>query len=159
MKEEEFEMQGKRRDQYEKAAKGCVWSIGMLFIASLLMLLLTIITGCSPKIIEHEIVKHDTTYVEKLCRDSIYMHDSIYVHEYTQGDTVYRERDRWHYAWRDRLVHDSIYIAQRDTITNTEIREVERELSGWQWFQIWAGRIALILAAGCFAYITIKSKT
>ena len=132
----------------------CFWC----FVGMVLMALVGLLSGCSPRIIEHEIVKHDTTYVEKLRRDSIYMHDSIYVHEYTQGDTVYRERDRWHYAWRDRLVHDSIYIAQRDTITNTEIREVERELSGWQWFQIWAGRIALIIAAAFLVWLIIKQK-
>ena len=56
------------------------------------------------------------------------------------------------------LVHDSIYIAQRDTITQTEIREVERELSGWQWFQIWAGRIALIIAAAFLVWLIIKQK-
>lgn len=133
----------------------CFWC----FVGIVLMALVGLLSGCSPKIIEHEVVKHDTTYVEKLRRDSIYMHDSIYVHEYTKGDTVYRERDRWHYAWRDRLVHDSIYLAKTDSIFIVKTREIEHPISGWQWFQIWAGRIALILAAGCFAYITIKSKT
>ena len=133
----------------------CFWC----FVGMVLMALVGLLSGCSPKIIEHEVVKHDTTYVEKIRRDSIYMHDSIYVHEYTKGDTVYRERDRWHYAWRDRLVHDSIYLAKTDSIFIVKTREIEHPISGWQWFQIWAGRIALILAAGCFAYITIKSKT
>ena len=136
------------------AAMTVVWLLMLAFI----FLVCVVVAGCSPKIIEHEVVKHDTTYIEKMRRDSIYMHDSIYVHEYTKGDTVYRDRDRWHYGWRDRLVHDSIYIAQRDTITQTEVREVERELSGWQWFQIWAGRIALIVAAGCLAWLVIKHK-
>ena len=136
------------------AAMTVVWLLMLAFI----FLMCVVVAGCSPKIIEHEVVKHDTTYIEKMRRDSIYMHDSIYVHEYTKGDTVYRDRDRWHYGWRDRLVHDSIYIAQRDTITQTEVREVERELSGWQWFQIWAGRIALIVAAGCLAWLVIKHK-
>lgn len=136
------------------AAMTVVWLLMLAFI----FLVCVVVAGCSPKIIEHEVVKHDTTYIEKMRRDSIYMHDSIYLHEYTKGDTVYRDRDRWHYGWRDRLVHDSIYIAQRDTITQTEVREVERELSGWQWFQIWAGRIALIVAAGCLAWLVIKHK-
>ena len=114
------------------------------------------VSSCSPKIIEHEIVKHDTTYVEKLRRDSIYMRDSIYVHEYTQGDTVYRERDRWHYAWRDRLVHDSIYIAQRDTLREIQEIRVPAEISGWQWFQIYAGRLAIAAGAALIIGLVIK---
>lgn len=136
------------------AAMTVVWLLMLAFI----FLVCVVVAGCSPRIIEHEVVKHDTTYIEKMRRDSIYMHDSIYVHEYTKGDTVYRDRDRWHYGWRDRLVHDSIYIAQRDTITQTEVREVPAEISGWQWFQIWAGRIALMVAAGCLAWLIIKHK-
>ena len=128
------------------------------FIGLVVLALVGLLSGCSPKIIEHEVVKHDTTYIEKLRYDSIYKHDSIYIREYQKGDTVYRERDRWHYAWRDRLVHDSIYIAQRDTIKQTEIREVERKLSGWQWFQIWAGRIAICLVGLLLLWLIIKHK-
>ena len=127
-------------------------------IKSFIITMCLVCVGCSPKIIEHEVVKHDTTYIEKLRYDSIYKHDSIYIREYQKGDTVYRERDRWHYAWRDRLVHDSIYIAQRDTIKQTEIREVERKLSGWQWFQIWAGRIAICLVGLLLVWLIIKHK-
>ena len=35
------------------------------------------------------------------------------------GDTVHITTDRWHTRWRDRILYDSIYIAQRDTVTVT----------------------------------------
>jgi hypothetical protein len=102
--------------------------------------------------------KHDTTYIEKMSRDSIYMHDSIYIHEYTKGDTVYMERDRWHYGYKDKLVHDSIYISQRDTIVNVESITVPAAISGWQWFQIYAGRIALVLVLIGIVILIVKHK-
>lgn len=122
----------------------------------LIVIAIMALCGCSPRIIEQEVVKHDTTYIDRLRHDSIYKHDSIYVHEYQKGDTIYVDRDRWHYGWRERVIRDSIYITQRDTITTTEIREVERELSGWQWFQIWAGRIAFALVGLLVIYLIIK---
>ena len=59
-----------------------------------------------------------------------YVHDSIYIDrwhkEYVKGDTVFVRdsvfRDRWHY----KQLHDSVYIAQTDTITNTIVQEVEK---------------------------------
>lgn len=127
-------------------------------IKSFIITMCLVCVGCSPKIIEHEVVKHDTTYIEKLRRDSIYMHDSIYVHEYTKGDTVYRERDRWHYAWRDRLVHDSLYFVKTDSVFITKTREIEHPISGWMWFQIWAGRIAIFLVGLLLIWMIIKHK-
>ena len=91
----------------------------------------------------------------KIQIDSIYVNDSIYIRELIQGDTVKITTDRWHTRWRDRILYDSIYIAQRDTVRVTDIKEVPRKLSGWQWFQIWAGRLALIaimLTAGVIIY-------
>lgn len=41
--------------------------------------------------------------------DSTYRRDSIYIHEYTRGDTVYL--DRWRDRYRDRIITrtDTIY--------------------------------------------------
>jgi hypothetical protein len=135
-------------------------SVAAFWAAAALLLIAfgLLCTGCSPRIIEQEVVKHDTTYIEKMSRDSIYMHDSVYIHEYTKGDTVYMERDRWHYGYKDKLVHDSIYISQRDTIVNVESITVPAAISGWQWFQIYAGRIALVLVLIGIVILIVKHK-
>ena len=126
-------------------------------LAAIIALLIALFFGScrSVRVIEKEVIKTDTVLTTKIQIDSIYINDSIYIRELIQGDTVRITTDRWHTRWRDRILYDSIYIAQRDTVRVTDIKEVPRKLSGWQWFQIWAGRLALIaimLTAGVIIY-------
>ena len=126
-------------------------------LAAIIALLIALFFGScrSVRIVEKEVIKTDTVLTTKIQIDSIYVNDSIYIRELIQGDTVKITTDRWHTRWRDRILYDSIYIAQRDTVRVTDIKEVPRKLSGWQWFQIWAGRLALIaimLTAGVIIY-------
>ena len=126
-------------------------------LAAIVALLIALFFGScrSVRVIEKEVIKTDTVLTTKIQIDSIYINDSIYIRELIQGDTVKITTDRWHTRWRDRILYDSIYIAQRDTVKVTDIKEVPRKLSGWQWFQIWAGRLALLaimLAAGVVIY-------
>lgn len=65
--------------------------------------------GCSKKIyIPVESVK--TEYETLHVRDSIYLKDSVYIHE--KGDTVFI--DRWRTIYKEKLIRDSINI--RDSI-------------------------------------------
>ena len=126
-------------------------------LAAIIALLIALFFGScrSVRIVEKEVIKTDTLVSTQIQRDSIYINDSIYIREVVAGDTVKITTDRWHTQWRDRILYDSIYIAQRDTVRVTDIKEVPRKLSGWQWFQIWAGRLALIaimLTAGVIIY-------
>ena len=126
-------------------------------LAAIIALLIALFFGSckSVRVIEKEVIKTDTVLTTKIQIDSIYVNDSIYIRELIQGDTVKITTDRWHTRWRDRILYDSIYIAQRDTVRVTDIKEVPRKLSGWQWFQIWAGRLALIaimVATGVIIY-------
>ena len=134
-------------DADDAADGGCMSLI--CYTAALLLFILAciLLSGCSPKVIENTIVKTDTCYVEKWRRDSIFQHDSIYVHEYTKGDTVYRDKIQWLTKYKEVFLRDTAYISRTDTITNTKIEKVEKALSGWQWFQIWTGRIVIIALA------------
>lgn len=129
-------------DQYDD--NGCLAPTCYAAILIIFILACVFLAGCSPKVIENTIVQHDTCYVEKYRRDSIWQHDSIYVHEYSKGDTVYRDRDRWITKYKEMFIRDTAYISRTDTITQTKIQQVKKTLSGWQWFQIWAGRLVLI---------------
>ena len=95
-----------------------------------------------------------TEYRNTIARDSIFLRDSIFVKE--KGDTVFLERYR--YMYRDRILRDSLIV--RDTIRvpyPIEVaKEIKKPLSGWQNFQIWCGRIALIVALLCIACFARK---
>ena len=91
------------------------------------MCLLFVICSCrTVKYVPVETVKVDTTYINKLQRDSIYMLDSVYVKE--KGDTVLIEK--YKYLYRDKLVRDTLYMAKTDSIQVPY--PVEKELTKWQ---------------------------
>ena len=125
------------------------WEPGALLLALLLsVILLTLASSCSPRIVEHIRYQHDTTYVVR--RDSVrfYDRDSIYIRE--KGDTIYKYVEKWRY--RDRVRVDTFYRTRVDSVAveHTKIVEVEKPLSGWRKWQIGAfwwlcGAVVLLL--------------
>lgn len=98
------------------------------------LLLCALISGCKSsacgvKDVDIEIW-HDTTYITKLQRDSIYLRDSIYHEIIQKGDTVFVNTDRWHTAYKEKLRVDTCYIAKTDTVTKT-ITVMEKK-TWWQ---------------------------
>ncbi len=106
------------------------------------MCLLLVCSCRTVKYVPIETVKVDTTYINKLQRDSIYMLDSVYVKE--KGDTVLIEK--YKYLYRDKLVRDTMYISKADSIQVPY--PVEKELTRWQQFRMdfggWAMCIVVI---------------
>ena len=107
------------------------------------MCMLFVICSCrTVKYVPVETIKVDTTYINKLQRDSIYMLDSVYVKE--KGDTVLIEK--YKYLYRDKLVRDTLYMAKTDSIQVPY--SVEKELTRWQQFRMdfggWAMCIVVI---------------
>lgn len=104
------------------------------------MCMLFVICSCrTVKYVPVETVKVDTTYINKLQRDSIYMLDSVYVKE--KGDTVLIEK--YKYLYRDKLVRDTMYISKADSIQVPY--PVEKELTKWQQFRMYFGGWAMCI--------------
>lgn len=103
---------------------------GIIMAAALLL------TACKTRerIVMVETVRTDTAYITRHQRDSIWLHDSIYMKEYMSGDTVYLLRDRWHTKYVEKQVHDTTYIATHDTVPDPYPVEVEvpAQLTWWQ---------------------------
>ena len=103
------------------------WMIAYIISACIIAL---IFCGCTTtKYIPIETVRdvyHNTT---DTIRDSI--RHTVYVNQYSKGDTIYN--DRVEYLYKDRWkVHDSIVI-QRDSIPYPVevIKEVEKPVTPW----------------------------
>ena len=88
-------------------------------------LLVLAVAGCSPKIVERIVVRHDTTTVHHM--DTTYRRDSVYIREWMKGDTVYVDRFRDRYVFRDRW-RDSVSVREVHDTTAVEVR-VEKSLS------------------------------
>ena len=130
---------------------GCVFSIIVVFILCLFL------CGCTTtKYVEVEKVRIDSTYITKHQRDSIWLHDSVFVKD--KGDSVWVER--WHTKYIEKQIHDTLIQATHDTIP--VICEVEKEvpaqLSSWQKLLIKAGYLALAAFIACIIYTIIKIK-
>lgn len=73
-----------------------------------------------------ESVRTEIQYKDRLQRDSIHVHDSIYIRN--NGDTIFV--DRWHTEYKDRFLHDTTYIHKTDSVQVPY--PVEKSLSRWQ---------------------------
>jgi hypothetical protein len=90
--------------------KACFWSIVGMVVMIIIALLFCSCT--KTEYITVEKVRTDTTYINKVQRDSIYLHDSTFVK--VDGDTVWIER--WHTKWQNHLEHDTVYKARTDSV-------------------------------------------
>lgn len=81
--------------------------------------------SCSPRIIEH--TKTEYVYRDRVVRDSLYLHDSIYVKEYVKGDTVFSQKYVYKYIYKDKYRTDTLLREVHDT-TRIPV-QIEKPLS------------------------------
>lgn len=118
--------------------------IATLVIIALMGLLLS---SCrATKVVTVERVRTDTTYITKQQRDSIFLRDSIYLHEWTKADTVYLLQEKYHTKYIEKITHDTIYQSRVDSIPvpYEVIKEVPRKLSVLQKSLITAGILSIL---------------
>ena len=125
---------------------------GLLALMVVLILLPILSAGCSPKIVERIVVQHDTTTVHH--RDTTYHRDSIYIREWMKGDTVYVDRFRDRYIFRDRW-RDSVSVREVHDTTAVEVK-VEKNLSWSQKAKIGAFPWILLALIGAVLWIFRK---
>lgn len=122
-----------------------------LFVGALIGLIVVFFASCTTeKIVTVEKVRTDTTTVTKWKRDSVWLHDSVFVKE--KGDSVLVEK--WHTKYIEKVSHDTLFQATHDTIPQPYPveKEVPAKLSWWQSLRIWIGNIFLLLLAACVGY-------
>lgn len=122
--------------------------------AILIILLMSAIWSCrTTEYVPVEIVKTDTTYINKIQRDSIYQLDSIYILD--RGDTILITKTK--YLYKDRLVRDTVYKSKIDSIQVPY--PVERKLTKWEQLRLdiggWAmgGFIVMIIFLIFYTYV------
>ena len=83
----------------------------------------------------------DTMYISKVQRDSIYLHDSTFIHE--KRDTIYFEK--WHTKYIEKMLHDTTYVATHDTIPQPyEVVKKEKYTPKFVKFLAWLGGISIL---------------
>ena len=81
-----------------------------LFFGLLACLLLA---GCrTVKYVPVPSVSVDSVYVDRCMRDSIYLHDSVFVNQYSKGDTVFVDKVVTKYKYKDRWRYDTVAVVR-----------------------------------------------
>jgi len=150
------------RYYYDKEFEERVYSFrscGICFVVIILFALHSLLCSCSSvKYVPVESVRTDTVYQSKIQRDSVHVHDSVFVKEWQKGDTIFVNRDRWRTEYLLKEVHDTVYKSKVDSIAVPY--PVEKSLSWWQRKKIEFGELAMFIIVGllCFVLIRLKLK-
>lgn len=117
----------------------------------LFIFMCVLVTGCaSTRLSPTEVVQashSDTLRVVQVQRDSIWLHDSVWVNQYQKGDTIYKEQTKWHTKYIERLSHDTIYSAKVDSVPvpYPVIKKVPADLTWWQQLRLHLANILLMV--------------
>lgn len=113
--------------------------------------------------VEHTRVTRDTVYMYHNSRDSIFHKDSVSLHEWVKGDTVYIVKEKWSIRYQERGNADSAYIARRDSTgaKNTALKGCAQNtalkgsaqnhtkgLTKWELILIRLGKAFVVVAIG-----------
>lgn len=137
--------------------------VAVLLVCMLIGLMLcSLLTSCKshePTIVER--VRTDTVRITQQQRDSIYLRDSIFVNQWQSGDTIFRERDRWHTRYVTKERTDTFYKAKVDSVPvpYPVIKKVPAELTWWQQARLHLANIVLwviLIVALWWAVQTVK---
>lgn len=125
MTEKEFE-RWKQTPEGGCLVTAAMWSIIIAFA----LLCAFVFSSCKTKYITVPEIHTDTLMINVNTRDSVYLHDSIYVKEWQKGDTVFLQSIKWKTKYVEKQVHDTCYRSRTDTIAVPY--PVEKPASKWQ---------------------------
>lgn len=125
-----------------------------IWIAVGIALLLLFGSCRSIRYVPVETIRTDSLYLSVHEHDSIHIKDSVYVKE--KGDSVIV--DRWHTVYRDRIIHDTIYVEKEKEVMVPY--PVEKELTWWQKTKLELGEfsIGIILVLLIVVIWLVKKK-
>lgn len=113
----------------------------------MLLFVLALLCSCkSTKYIQVPVDRVHTEYIDRLKHDSIYIYDKDSIFIEHKGDTVFLNKYKLKYIYRDVYKRDT--IAKVDTITKIQVVEkpvITNKLNQFQKILIATGSIALII--------------
>ena len=90
-------------------------------------------TSCTRTVYqEHEVIRHDSIYLNTVSVDTVMQRDSIHIIE--RGDTVYKNIYKYIYKVREHT--DTCVVMKVDTVTNIVTKIEEKTIRKKDWLSI-----------------------
>ena len=81
------------------------------------LLSVVLLVGCTTtRYVPVPSVSVDSVYVDRFHRDSVYLHDSVFVNQYSKGDTVFVDKVVTKYKYKDRWRYDTVAVVRADSV-------------------------------------------
>lgn len=131
-------------DEYKRFITALMWTAILFFLIVMMAAASCFtLTGCtSVRYVPVESVTHDSIYISRVERDSVHVHDSIYMEVVSKADTVYKTKYVQKVVYRDALRIDTMVVERVDTIRMPY--PVERQLSKWEEIKLDLGGICIV---------------
>ena len=118
---------------------GALWGLAVLIVISLLC-------GCKTvKYVPVPSVSVDSVYVDRWLRDSVYLHDSVFVNHYSKGDTVFVDKVVTRYRYKDRWRYDTVAVVRTDSVQVPY--PVEKDLGWWEKTRLYSFPVLVAMVA------------
>ena len=118
---------------------GALWGLAVLIVISLLC-------GCKTvKYVPVPSVSVDSVYVDRWLRDSVYLHDSVFVNHYSKGDTVFVDKVVTRYRYKDRWRYDTVAVVRTDSVQVPY--PVEKDLGWWEKTRLYSYPVLVAMVA------------
>lgn len=121
----------------------------------LILALCLMIVGCKTTYvpIEREVVKYDSIYIHSIKVDSVKEIDSVFVNTYIKGDTIFQDKYKYVYRYKDKLRIDTMLVERVDSVYIEKPIMIEKQLSWWQKTKQDIGGIAIGVAIALLLYL------
>lgn len=90
-------------------------------------------------------VSVDSVYVDRFHRDSVYLHDSVFVNQWTQGDTVFVDKLVTKYKYKDMWRYDTVAVVRADSVRVPY--PIEKDLSWWEKTRLYSFPVLVAMVA------------
>ena len=90
-------------------------------------------------------VSVDSVYVDRFHRDSVYLHDSVFVNQYSKGDTVFVDKVVTKYKYKDRWRYDTVAVVRADSVQVPY--PVEKDLGWWEKTRLYSFPVLVAMVA------------
>jgi len=131
--------------------KGLLWGL-------FLCVVITLLCGCKTKYVAVPEYHYKDSVTIRHQIDSVWLHDSVFVNQYTKGDTVCLVKTAVRYKTRDRIVRDTMLVVRRDSVPYPVEKRVTEYKTRWYDKACRVVALAALAIDGLWLYACVRRR-